>query len=198
MTLSRRLRFEILRRDNHTCRYCGGTAPNVRLTVDHVLPIALGGGDEPTNLVAACADCNGGKSSTRVGEHVSQQVSDDAIRWAKAIAAAAEQVNAEIEEDAEDELPSDWYWIWSRCTFPSWNGTKYMADFPEDAARSLKMVRSRGMSTDTILAAAARSLTAEQVKPSEKFRYFMGICWRTIDEIEARAKELFDAQPSEG
>ena len=56
MAVSKRTRFEVLRRDNHTCRYCGQSAPDVKLTVDHVLPVALGGHDDPTNLVAACKD----------------------------------------------------------------------------------------------------------------------------------------------
>ena len=32
MAVSKRLRFEILRRDNHACRYCGQMAPDVKLT----------------------------------------------------------------------------------------------------------------------------------------------------------------------
>lgn len=35
MPVSKRLRYEVLRRDSHTCRYCGGAAPDVKLTVDH-------------------------------------------------------------------------------------------------------------------------------------------------------------------
>lgn len=57
MAVSKRTRFEVLRRDNHTCRYCGQAAPDVKLTVDHVTPVALGGTDDPANLVTACAEC---------------------------------------------------------------------------------------------------------------------------------------------
>lgn len=64
MAVSKRLRYEILRRDNHACRYCGATAPGVKLNVDHVIPQALGGSDKPTNLVTSCAECNGGKTSS--------------------------------------------------------------------------------------------------------------------------------------
>lgn len=64
MAVSKRLRYEILRRDNHACRYCGAAAPDVKLNVDHVIPTSLGGSDKPENLVAACADCNGGKTSS--------------------------------------------------------------------------------------------------------------------------------------
>jgi len=47
----------VLRRDQHTCVYCGGRAD----TVDHVLPRCRGGGDTWFNLVAACQPCNGVK-----------------------------------------------------------------------------------------------------------------------------------------
>lgn len=59
MSVSKRLRFEILRRDNHACRYCGATAAEGPLTIDHVLAVALGGTDEASNLVTACSwpDC---------------------------------------------------------------------------------------------------------------------------------------------
>lgn len=45
MSISKSLRYEVFRRDNHTCRYCGGTTPEVRLTIDHVTPVTLGGTD---------------------------------------------------------------------------------------------------------------------------------------------------------
>ncbi|MFF8482376.1 HNH endonuclease [Streptomyces antibioticus] len=67
MAVSKRLRYEIFRRDNHTCRYCGASAPNVPLRVDHVTPVALGGSDKPENLVTSCEPCNSGKSSTISG-----------------------------------------------------------------------------------------------------------------------------------
>jgi 5-methylcytosine-specific restriction endonuclease McrA len=50
----------IFRRDGHRCQYCGRTTNN--LTVDHVLPKALGGADSWENLVCACVECNGRKS----------------------------------------------------------------------------------------------------------------------------------------
>lgn len=34
MAVSKRTRYEVLRRDNHACRYCGASAPEVKLTVD--------------------------------------------------------------------------------------------------------------------------------------------------------------------
>ena len=54
---------EILRRDEHTCQYCGYQARV--LTIDHVVPRRLGGRHTWTNVVAACPPCNrrkGGKT----------------------------------------------------------------------------------------------------------------------------------------
>ena len=53
--VTRVTRDGVLRRDRHTCAYCGGRAD----TVDHLLPRCRGGGDTWFNLVAACQPCNG-------------------------------------------------------------------------------------------------------------------------------------------
>lgn len=49
---------QILRRDGHTCAYCGKQAT----TVDHILPKSRGGGWTWGNLVAACVPCNSFKA----------------------------------------------------------------------------------------------------------------------------------------
>lgn len=56
-----RLRFEVLARDNFTCQYCGRTAKEVELQVDHIYPKVKGGNNDKDNLIASCIDCNKGK-----------------------------------------------------------------------------------------------------------------------------------------
>ena len=63
MSVSSGLRFTVLLRDSFTCRYCGRSAPDAELHVDHVIPRSMGGQDTKENLVAACKDCNLGKSA---------------------------------------------------------------------------------------------------------------------------------------
>lgn len=53
-------RREVLRRDNHTCQYCGSTR---HLTLDHVIPRSKGGGHTWDNVVTACERCNTSKGS---------------------------------------------------------------------------------------------------------------------------------------
>lgn len=59
--LSRRLRYQVFQRDKHTCQYCGRKPPEVRLEVDHRIPVSKGGTDDLDNLITACEDCNRGK-----------------------------------------------------------------------------------------------------------------------------------------
>lgn len=110
MPVSKRLRYEVLRRDNYTCRYCGASAPDVKLTVDHVVPVALGGSDDPSNLVAACVDCNAGKTSTSPDAPLVADVEQDALRWSRAMAAAAqiERRQQKLAYEIADALRDEW------------------------------------------------------------------------------------------
>ena len=57
-------RERIYTSDHHACVYCGdGVADTAGLvlTLDHVVPCELGGGNEATNLVTACLSCNSAK-----------------------------------------------------------------------------------------------------------------------------------------
>jgi 5-methylcytosine-specific restriction endonuclease McrA len=53
-------RREVLRRDHHSCQYCGS---NKRLTLDHVIPRAQGGLHKWNNVVTACERCNSHKGN---------------------------------------------------------------------------------------------------------------------------------------
>ena len=61
--ISKRLRFEVFKRDGFECAYCGATPPSVILELDHVTPISQGGLTEIDNLVTACFSCNRGKAN---------------------------------------------------------------------------------------------------------------------------------------
>lgn len=69
--LSKKLRFEVFKRDSFTCQYCGRKAPDVILQVDHIHPVAKGGENDLLNYITSCVDCNQGKSD--------RLLSDDAV-----------------------------------------------------------------------------------------------------------------------
>lgn len=52
-------RENLSKRDEGKCVYCGDSK---NLCIDHVVPIVLGGDDDPSNLAICCKSCNSGKS----------------------------------------------------------------------------------------------------------------------------------------
>ncbi|MDX1565645.1 MAG: HNH endonuclease, partial [Phycisphaeraceae bacterium] len=54
-------RRNIYARDNNHCQYCGRRFPTQELTIDHVVPRRLGGGNSWRNLVCCCVACNSRK-----------------------------------------------------------------------------------------------------------------------------------------
>lgn len=66
MSLSKKIRFEIFKRDGFKCTYCGQNPPQVVLEIDHIIPKSAGGKDEIVNLTTSCFDCNRGKSDRAI------------------------------------------------------------------------------------------------------------------------------------
>ena len=58
-----RLRHEVFKRDNYTCKECGATKEEITLHVDHIIPFSQGGTDELDNLQTLCETCNLSKSN---------------------------------------------------------------------------------------------------------------------------------------
>ena len=66
--ISKKIRFEVFKRDSFACQYCGKAAPDVILHVDHIDPVSKGGDNSIINLITSCADCNGGKSDRKLDD----------------------------------------------------------------------------------------------------------------------------------
>lgn len=176
MAVTKRTRFEVLKRDNYTCRYCRTT--DGTLTVDHVTPAALGGGDEPSNLVACCKDCNAGKSSTSPDEGTVSDVSADAIRWSRAMQEAAEMLSAEV--DLRDQYIGAFLEAWPQYRY-----------LPANVLASVGRFYDLGLPIDVMVDAASVAGSARGVY--DRPAYFAGICWkrvRAMQEIAARIVNL--------
>lgn len=66
--ISKLTRFEVFKRDKFICQYCGKKAPDVVLNVDHIDPVAEGGGNDLINLITSCFECNNGKRDKRLSD----------------------------------------------------------------------------------------------------------------------------------
>ncbi len=67
-SIKKSVRFEVFKRDNFACQYCGSAAPDVVLHLDHINPVAGGGGNDIINLVTSCVDCNLGKGAKELDD----------------------------------------------------------------------------------------------------------------------------------
>lgn len=190
MAISKRLRFEILRRDNHACKYCGAQAPGASLTVDHVVPLSLGGTDLPSNLVTACRDCNAGKSSIPADAEVVDDVKAQQLRWGQALRMAAENVEARHEEAAE--AFEGFKAVWLRSTYQS-NGIRYYLNggLPADWVDTLQDFHRRGLPISEI-ESAANIIDGLTWVPRDHWTYCLGILNNKLRAIQQEAQRIME------
>lgn len=79
-TLSKKMRFEVFKRDNFTCQYCGKMAPNVVLEVDHINAVANGGKNDIMNLITSCFDCNRGKGKNKLSDKKEIEIQQEQLK----------------------------------------------------------------------------------------------------------------------
>lgn len=183
MAVSRRLRFEVLKRDNYTCRYCGAKAPDVTLTVDHVIPTTLGGGDEPNNLVTACQPCNTGKSSVSPESDLVEDVDASALLWARAIHQANVIRSAEIRdmEAILSRFDSAWrQWV-----------SDYEYGRPPEWGNSVERFVQNGLTIEELERYILIAFSS-RASGSKIWRYFCGCCWNEISRRQELARTLIE------
>ncbi|NBW18807.1 MAG: HNH endonuclease [Caulobacteraceae bacterium] len=65
-------RKAIWKRDEHRCHICQCRVPYSDMTLDHLIPKAEGGPDEPWNVAASHAKCNNMRGNARFETHASR------------------------------------------------------------------------------------------------------------------------------
>lgn len=187
MAIKGRLRFEILRRDGHLCKYCGYGPPDVKLTVDHVVPTVLGGTDDPTNLVTACSKCNGGKASIMPDSPFVAQAKDDAMRWQVAWTTAVAEATRDGERRKKDIAKV------KKAYTAAYRG-RYDEEpiLPEgwdvSIGRWLDLGTPMAIIDKAIAASVGRAIVREK-----RWNYFAGCCWSMIRDLGDRAKRIAEA-----
>ena len=191
MTVSRRLRFEVFRRDDHACRYCGGKAPDVKLTIDHVLPVALGGEDTSDNLVTACAECNSGKTSIAPGQPLVDAVSDDAVRWAAAIKRAGEIQAQENERRLNYIRAFDERW----CKWTYTDGTEVTR--PNAWVSTVGRLHDQGLEL-VVLLDLVDDVLPRNIPDYRMWQYFCGAVRNVMKQRAEIAAELLAQEDGDG
>jgi hypothetical protein len=174
--LSKRTRFEVFKRDGFQCVYCGRHPPDVLLEVDHVIPVAEGGGDQEENLATACFDCNRGKAAVPLSV-VPQSLSDKAAE----VAEREEQLAGyrAVMQAGADRIEDD-KWEIAELLFPGCSEDGLSRDW----LRGIKTFNER-LPLHKVKEAAEAALDRRIFSDRRRFLYFCKVCWNMIKEENA-------------
>lgn len=170
--LSKKMRFDVFKRDSFTCQYCGSNPPAVVLEVDHIHPVSKGGRNVVDNLITACFDCNRGKSAGLL-TLIPQSIADKAEIIAEKMAqmkAFEKMVRAKRkgEESSIDEVED---------VFNSYfDGYHFNPRFRESVRLFLQHINVFDLMD------AMNRACSKIGRRDDSIKYFCGICWKIIKE----------------
>jgi HNH endonuclease len=185
-SISKKIRFEIFKRDGFRCVYCGAVpSDTVLLECDHIQPVVEGGTNEVDNLVTACGACNSGKGATplsSVPQSLAEKAAEVAEREAQ-IRAYYEILEAK-KARKDDELRSI--------------ADVFMKRFGDEEIRRdrLGSIRRFLKHLDYFEVLEAMEIAVDRTNsPYQSFKYFCGVCWQKIkrDSSEPHASQRSNA-----
>ncbi len=185
MAVGKRTRFEVFKRDQFQCQYCGRNPPAVVLEADHVVPVSEGGPDTMDNLVTACFDCNSGKSNIPLGsvpKPLVQVMAETAEKREQLAEYSRFLMEQRAEEDAQVERLSK-YWL--NKELPPKKHNQYV--FTDDGRITTFRTFLRRLPEALILEAidiAAGRINGIFGDDQKRWRYFCGVCWKKIRDAE--------------
>jgi DNA-directed RNA polymerase subunit RPC12/RpoP len=169
-SLSKKLRFEIFKRDSFTCQYCGATPPTVVLHVDHITPVADGGENDMDNLITACEGCNQGKGARSLND-----IPKSLQNRAKDIKEREDQIKgySKVMEDRKYRLIKESWAIVETLEGRSQD------DYRNDWFKSIKSFISK-LGYYEVEDAAEITISRFKTVDYRAFKYFCGICWKKV------------------
>jgi hypothetical protein len=182
--ISKKLRFEVFKRDGFKCVYCGNSPPNVLLEIDHIQPISKGGDNDINNLVTSCFDCNRGKAAvplSKVPRKINEnlEVLKEKESQIREYRKFIKKIENRLSKDA-DEISAIFESKYKDLTlsnkFKETSLKKFLNKLPlHEVKTSMDLAVSKfGFDNDD-----------EKDQMSEKtIKYFCGICWNKIRERE--------------
>jgi hypothetical protein len=172
--ISKKMRFDVFKRDSFACMYCGQHPPKVILEVDHITPVFEGGKNRLDNLITACFDCNRGK-----GKHSLEKV-PDSLNMLEKVAKIKEselQLKAyrKVLGERDERLKKDVWTVVHELYSPNKN------EIPRKDFNSIKVFVEK-LNLEDVVRAARKAVINKGEGSKFLFVYFCGICWRQIKE----------------
>lgn len=174
--ISKKVRFEVFKRDGFTCQYCGRTPPQAVLEVDHIVPVCDGGDNDADNLVCSCFECNRGKGGRSL-EAVPETLSEKAER----VREVEDQLSAyRAVMDARKERLEDESWEVAEIMQPGCSEDGYSVSQRESIKRFLEK-----LPFSEVQEAAEIAVGKMPYSENKAFKYFCGICWNKLRSDDA-------------
>ena len=176
MTISKKLRFEVFKRDGFKCAYCGKTPPTVTLEIDHIEPKARGGKDDINNYLTACFDCNRGKRDipldkipTKLSDNlqVLQEQESQLKEYRKLITKIEKRVQRDIQDINEIYIDA----------YPGW---EFSGRFKNASLKTFL----RLLPKDQIILSLEIAISRYPNNRNRVINYFCGVCWHKIKGTE--------------
>ena len=169
--VSKKDRFDVFKRDNFACQYCGAHPPNVLLHVDHIRPVADGGDNDFDNLVTACESCNLGKGARSL-ECVPQSLAEKAVAVAERESQLLgyQEVLEQRRQRIEEEL-----WRVAEELDPGCSE----GGMQRDRTASIRRFNER-LGVHAVFEAATLARAKFPYGGKKTFLYFCGICWNLV------------------
>jgi hypothetical protein len=157
--------------------------------------VALGGTDEPSNLVTACEPCNGGKSASTPDAPLVDDVAADALRWSKAMAEAAEIGRASLKERMRRRaiFRDD---MWGEWTYTSGSLRGKPIDLPPGWEDSVDRFIDAGLSEEDFFEAIRLAMT-RKLNAGATFKYMCGVLWRMLRDRQEVAMQIVNGEQAE-
>ena len=168
-SMSKKLRFDVFKRDAFSCQYCGGHPPSSILEVDHIDPVANGGSNDMDNLITACFNCNRGKSATSLNV-IPQSLASKAAEVAEREAQV--QGYHDVLEAKRDRLETQAWDVLDAC------GVDRTVGCSKDQFLSTKMFVEKLGFHEALEAMEIASAAKGGI--SRCFKYFCGVCWNKL------------------
>ena len=172
VTVSKKLRFEVFKRDNFTCQYCSAKPPKVPLEIDHIIPVCKGGDNNIDNLITACFDCNRGKSGNELTS-VPKTILEKSEGKKLALKQYKEYQKILQMEKMQMELDIDCVEFVYTSTFEGWL-------FSPNFRISVKNFIEK-LGIEVVIDAMEKSCNRMYYE-NNALKYFCGICWTKIKE----------------
>lgn len=169
--ISKKIRFEVFKRDGFQCAYCGKTPPEVTLEVDHIEPISKGGKDDINNLITACFDCNRGKKNIKLDKIPNKinenfEILKEKEEQLKEYRKLTNKINRRLMRDANNinEIYNGYFLdYWLNDNFINSTLKYFLEHLPYNTVEE------------------AMNLACSKIKDKDhSIKYFCGVCWNKI------------------